>query len=246
MILWFILLKRDKGEKTMGRLIWKDIQVQKREKTLFLVLFLSLCVGYLMPTSPGIASIQLIVGVYLMIVYANAYDYKYNADIIINSLPLARKQIVTAKYLSGLIFCLLMLAVSLPVSVLFSILGLPGSTGFNLAAAGRFLMFSAFILTLYISFYFPVYYKLGYMNSRWANFLAFFLIFGSIGLIGASGQNFPRYGETLTRADALQHFQGILAGNESLSFYLLLMVLGFLLLFLSRQLSVAIYKRKEF
>ncbi|HHV65084.1 MAG TPA: ABC-2 transporter permease [Peptococcaceae bacterium] len=230
----------------MGKLIWKDIQVQKREKTLFIVIFLSLCVGYVMFTNPGIASIQLIVGVYLMITYANAYDYKYNAEIVINSLPVDRKQIVTAKYLSSLVYCLLMLTVALPVGILLSFTGLPGSTGFNLGVVGRFIMLSVFILVLYISFYFPVYYKLGYLNSRWANFIAFFFIFGSIGFIGASGRDLPSYGEPMTRETALQYFQGILAGNESMSFYFSLMGISILLLLLSRQLSIAIYRRKEF
>lgn len=54
----------------MFQLIFKDLQVQKREKTVFIVLFLSLCIAGILPNNPGLASAQLLLGVYLMIVYA--------------------------------------------------------------------------------------------------------------------------------------------------------------------------------
>jgi ABC-type transport system involved in multi-copper enzyme maturation permease subunit len=108
----------------MIHLILKDQQVQKRAKTIFIVLFLRLCIAGILPHNPGLASVQLLLGVYLLIVYANAYDYKYNAEIMINSLPLARRQVVLAKYLSAVIFALFMLSVSIPVSFFFNYLGI--------------------------------------------------------------------------------------------------------------------------
>jgi hypothetical protein len=65
------------------------------------------------------------------------------------------------------------------------------------------------------------------------------------GFIGASGQKFPRYGEAITRDTVLQHFQGILAVNESLSFYLFLMALGFLLLLLSSIIGSHLQEKKN-
>jgi len=230
----------------MIHLILKDLQVQKREKTIFIVLFLSLCIAGILPHNPGLASVQLLLGVYLLIVYANAYDYKYNAEIMINSLPLARRQVVLAKYLSAVIFALFMLSVSIPVSFIFNYLGIAGSGGLNLTLSVRFILIALFFVTVYLSIFFPVYFKLGYMKARWANFISFFIIFGLIGFAGRSGAYVPQYGEALTRETILRHFMGVLAGNENITLYLILLLAGLILLYISSQLSVAIYRRKEF
>lgn len=230
----------------MLQMVLKDLQVQRREKTFFIVLFLSVCISGILPRNPGLASVQLLLGVYLMIVYANAFDYKYNAEIMINSLPLGRRQIVTAKYLSALIFSLIMVAVSIPVSFILSYFGFPGAYGMNLVIAIRFLMIAFFFLSIYIAIFFPVYFKLGYMKSRWANFLSFFVIFGLIGLAGGTGQYIPQHGELMSRESLMQNFLGILAGNESFGVYVSMLLIGILVLYISLQLSIAIYKRKEF
>ncbi len=230
----------------MFQLIFKDLKVQKREKTIFIVLFLSLCIAGILPNNPGLASAQLLLGVYLMIVYANAFDYKYNAEIMINSLPLGRNQIVKAKYLSSLIFGLAMMAVALPISFLISYTGFPGTDGMNSTLAVRFVMISLFFISLYLSIFFPVYFKFGYLKSRWANVLSFLVIFGLVGFVGGQGEYIPQYGEMVTRESFRQQFLGILAGNESLTVYLTMLALGFLILYLSLRFSISIYKKKEF
>lgn len=230
----------------MVQLILKDLQVQKREKTFFLILILSLCISGILPKNPGLASIQLLLGVYLLIVYANAFDYKYNAEVMINSLPLGRKQIVTAKYLSALLISLIMIAVSLPVSFLLSYTGFWGVSGMNVRVEVRFLLTALFFLSLYLSIFFPVYFKWGYMKSRWANFFSLFVIFGLFGLAGGAGENIPQQGEVISKATVIQQFMGMMAGNESIIFYVKMAAIGLMILYVSIQLSVAIYSKKEF
>jgi hypothetical protein len=79
-----------------------------------------------------------------------------------------------------------------------------------------------------------------------ANFNSFFIIFGLNGFAGRSGAYVPQYGEALTRETILRHFMGVLAGNENITLYLILLLAGLILLYISSQLSVAIYRRKEF
>lgn len=230
----------------MLQLILKDLQVQRREKTFFIVLFLSLCIAGILPNNLGLASIQLLLGVYLLIVYANAFDFKYNAEIMINSLPLGRKEIVTAKYLSAFSFALIMVAISLPVSFLLSYTEFLGTISMNLTMAIRFFMISFFLLCIYLSFFFPVFFKLGYLKSRWANFFSFFIIFGLIGFSGSVGQQVPQYGNEISKETMLQYLLGTLAGNEHLTVYLGMVLMGLLLLFISWRFSVSIYQKKEF
>lgn len=230
----------------MLQLILKDLQVQKREKTIFIALFLSLCIGGIFPHNLGLAGIQLLLGVYLLIVYANAYDYKYNAEIMINSLPLARRHVVRAKYLSAVIFALFMLAVSIPVSFAFAYFGLAGTSGMNPAVMLRFILIALFLASVYLSIFFPIYFKLGYMKSRWANFISFFIIFGLIGFAGGSGSYIPEYGDELSKEAVLNQLMGVLAGNGNITLYFILMLAGLIFLIVSSQLSVLIYQRKEF
>jgi hypothetical protein len=230
----------------MFQLVLKDLKVQKGEKTIFIALFLSLCISGIIPHSPGLASIQLLLGVYLMIVYANAYDYKYNAEIMINSLPLDRKQIVRAKYLSAICFSLIMIGVALPASAILSHTGIIGDKQINLTVIVRFLMTSFFFLCIYLSIFFPVYFKLGYLKSRWANFLSFFIIFGLIGFSGSQGAEIPQHAGMLQKVDLLERFLGILAGNASIWIYGELAILGLFFLYISMQISKVIYSKKEF
>jgi ABC-2 type transport system permease protein len=165
---------------------------------------------------------------------------------MINSLPLGRNQIVKAKYLSSLIFGLAMMVVALPISFLISYTGFPGTDGMSSTLAVRFVMISLFFISLYLSIFFPVYFKFGYLKSRWANVLSFFVIFGLVGFVGGRGEYIPQYGDMLSRESTLQQFLGILAGSESLTVYLTILALGFLILYLSLRFSISIYKKKEF
>jgi len=228
----------------MLNLILKDLLVLKKEKTAFIVLILCISIGALFPQNPGFASVEFLLGIYLIMVYANAFDYKYNAEIMINSLPLSRSGIVNARYLSALVDALLMYAVIFVAGSIIMLLGFRGENVNVMAAAFRFLLFSLFLLCINISFFLPVYFKLGYLKSRWANFIFFFVIFGLTGIAGNNPVS-SFQGKEIT-GEVMPRLINILAGQESLFVYAEMLTLGIILVLISRSISVSIYKRKEF
>ncbi|AFV03940.1 hypothetical protein UNSWDHB_2787 [Dehalobacter sp. UNSWDHB] len=87
-------------------------------------------------------------------------------------------------------------------------------------------------------------YRLGYMRSRWANFISMFVIFG---LIGAMGQliKIPA-GELETTNQELEQLTAVLNGYAGPVICLMMFVVGMVLLVLSFKVSVRIYKNKDF
>lgn len=132
----------------------------------------------------GFTFAALFITVYMFVVYANAFDYKYEGDMVMNSLPVALAQVVAAQYLSVFIFFLFGVAVAALAAFLTRLLGIaslarilePGFAALQLAFA-----------FVYFSLYFPLYFKLGYMRSRWVNFLLLFAISGSAGAVMGRG-----------------------------------------------------------
>jgi len=225
----------------MFQLVLKDLRVQKREKTFFIVILLSCCMGFIFPHNPALASLQLLLGVYLLLVYANAFDYKYNAEIMLNSLPLGREQVVKAKYISALFFSLIIFIISLLVGVSVSLAGTSGATGLSGLIIIQFLFLSLFLLAIYLTIFFPIYFKFGYLKARWANFIALFVIFGLIGFTGRIDD-----ASYVTTYKAMQQFMAILAGEGSFQACLVLFLISICLLYFSQKISISVYQRKEF
>ncbi|RJE47411.1 MULTISPECIES: ABC-2 transporter permease [unclassified Dehalobacter] len=225
----------------MWRIILKDLMVQK--SNIFIILFLCISISGTMYRSPGIAGVQLLLGVYFMLIYANSYDFKYNGEIMINSLPINRKEIVLAKYLSAIVYALIIMVIIIPESMILYLFNFPGLTG-GIQGIVSFLGIVVLLLSLYISIYLPLYYRLGYMRSRWANFISMFVIFG---LIGAVGQLTKMPADELeTTSQGLEQLIMILNGYADPVIYLMMLVVGIVLLVLSFKVSVRIYKNKDF
>lgn len=230
----------------MLQLILKDLLIQKTQKTALIALVLGVTVGFTFPSSPGLGSMQLLLGVYLMVVYANAFDYKYNSEVLFNSLPLGRGQFVTAKYVAAYIFAAIMLVIAFisnsVISLFTDIPKIPVISGSN---ALTFIVLSFFLLCIYLSIYFPIYFKYGYMSSRWANFVAMFALFGLMGGIGKLYDTKAETGFT-NSGNPLDHVFAVITGTADSMTYLTLFAIGLLLLLLSINISIWVYRRKEF
>jgi len=222
----------------MLSLIWKDIMVQKHEKTLWVALVIALLNTYVLQTRIAVTLMTLIMTVYLLVVYANAFDYKYNGDILVNSLPVGRSIVVTAKYVSVYLYYAAAVVATLVFGLVFRSLHLPTIDkviGVNLAVLGLFL------LSVYYSVFFPLYFKLGYMKSRWVNYLALLVMFviagGIYSLVGS---------EMVEQTPSLDLLIGVLAGNAGLESNLVLVAAAGILIGISYAISQGIYANKEF
>lgn len=157
----------------MLSLVYKDMAVQK--KSLWMVLFYSLFMHAAMFSMEGGAYVAVAIAVaYIFILGACAQDEKNKSEIVLNSLPVSREEIVVAKYLTALLFLIIGMGAS----------GLTGAVlklaGFSLVK--RFIsctdIVAMFIsISLLFSVYYPVYFKFGYLKARYVNLFIFMLFF---------------------------------------------------------------------
>lgn len=170
---------------------------------------------------------------YVMLMYSINFDEKSKADIVLNSLPLKRADIVKARYISYFIYPLIFGGVLFIITKLLHTLKISEYT--NGTPLGLFsLLFIVSITLVFLSFYLPVYY-LGIGNAKTINQIFYLFLIMAPGLIRRLTRNidFTRFVELLNKLD----FRLIT-----------LSILGFsiILYLLSLELSKRIYKAKEF
>lgn len=152
----------------MFNLIMKDIRIQKKDKTVFMFILLNIVNAFIFQNNCATTILLCFLSIYLLAVYANAYDFKYNSELMINSLPVNRKVVVAAKYLSVFLFLICAILITLIVGSLLHFIA-PNLVSKTIDINTIFLEF--FIVCIYFSIFFPFYYKLGYLKSRWVNFI---------------------------------------------------------------------------
>jgi len=152
----------------MFNLIMKDIRIQRKDKTVFMFFILNILNIFLFQNNYATTILLCFLSIYLLAVYANAYDFKYNSELMINSLPVNRKVVVAAKYLSVFLFLICAILITLIVGSLLHFIT-PNLVSKTININTIFIEF--FIVCTYFSIFFPFYYKLGYLKSRWVNFI---------------------------------------------------------------------------
>ncbi|WP_433595642.1 ABC-2 transporter permease [Lysinibacillus xylanilyticus] len=83
----------------MINLILKDVLIQKK----IILLYIATIIIYLLAGVPSLIFLGFLYSV-VFILNAFAYDEKDNANILLNSLPYTRREIVSSKYIGSLIF----------------------------------------------------------------------------------------------------------------------------------------------
>ncbi|MGI6588020.1 MAG: ABC-2 transporter permease [Peptococcia bacterium] len=221
----------------MYSLILKDLLIQK--KTLGFILGYSMFLLFVFQ-SPDLAEMVYVIGAmastYILILGACAYEGKGGSEIVLNSFPLRRKDVVRARYLSVFVFMFLSLV----------IIGFSGAVmkGIGLPFPQRYLSWfdvmgvavSSLLLT---SLYLPFYFKFGYIRARLVNLLVFFLFF----FIPAYVMNY--YQENSTK-EWFSQTMIFLDNHPAWLIGGMIVMLLLIMMYLSSLLSVKFYQWREF
>lgn len=221
----------------MYSLILKDILVQKKSIIWVVLYCLVLAVVFQGTDSGGMAYVMVgVASIYLFITSACAYDEKNSAEIVLNSLPLTRRNIVTAKYLGMLLFMVIVLGIIVLSVLVFTQIPLPIKL--------RPLTFQDVIgiivsTGLLAALFYPTFFKVGYHKARIINLVLFFSFFFLPGIL----VNYLRKHQP--PAALLRFIRGLAAQPDWLVAGGILLIIAVLLL-LSYILSVQFYRQREF
>lgn len=155
-------------------LILKDILIQK--KTIMISLIYCVLFSVVFGKASGVES-AFIAGTfavsYLFIVYVCSYEERYNGLAIFSSLPVKRDEIVISKYISVFLFAFIGFMLTLLTHLILNKIGIVNTVpklSFELIVG---LVFSVCIIG---ALYYPVYFRFGYMKSKFIMFGVFMAI----------------------------------------------------------------------
>ncbi|EHQ91161.1 ABC-2 transporter permease [Desulfosporosinus youngiae] len=230
----------------MYNLVWKDLLLLKR--SLWITGLYVLFALSVFRTMPGGALTAAIVGAtYMLMIQALTQDDKNKSEIMLNSLPLRRQDIVLAKYFSVFIYAALAILCCLLAQSVVSITGIPIPIS-RISLEG----ISGALLTMavLISIYFPIYFKFGYLRSRMIGMFLFFVCFFFLPMaVGLTVQG-------LGGVDNLAAFRNIAAVMQDFGNWLqtqadwqiasYILALTLIIMAASVRLSLRVYSRREF
>lgn len=154
----------------MFNLIIKDILIQKKTVLFTFVYMLFLIVFF---KEAGFVSAMVITS-YMLVITGFSLEEKNKSDIMLNSLPIKRRNIVLAKYLSIFIYFGVGVAAYFLTTIVIRVLGSPITIR---PITFEEIIGALFAITLLNGIYLPVIFKVGYTKSRVVSFVMFFLIF---------------------------------------------------------------------
>jgi ABC-2 type transport system permease protein len=216
----------------MYGLIKKDIMVQKK-----VVMVAVLLIIYFMFFFHSEGPTGLIAGItvvtYILTIGASTIDDRNKSEILLNSLPIKRRTIVLAKYLSALIFATCAIVV---YSIIYFIVGI-FQIPFNVISFSfEGLVGSYVAIALLCSINLPIIFKFGYIKSRVATMILYFLLFfGTISV-----------GNKLTSKSWLNNALYVLNDMSGLEVSIWIILISIVMLSISIKISISFYNKREF
>ncbi len=204
----------------MLNLILKDILIQKST----LIIYIATILLYLLVN----VSPVFIVFVYSVVFILNAFssDEKDNANILLNSLPYTRKEIVSSKYIGALIFTGLFICYTYLANYLLN--------GTVVLILWKEILLNMGLVMIAISFILPISYK---FKTKYLTIICIALVGIYMVVINYFVPNFNDRLRTL-----VQNFMTV----QELQLYLFATIITVLLFISSWLLSIRIYERKAF
>ena len=218
----------------MINLLVKDLLLLK--KSIWLPFVYSSMIVFFFSKTDSAAQTIYIMGInmisYILIMYSTAYDDLNKSDIMLNSLPINRKDIVSERYLSIFVFILASSIIMAFTGVIMTLLGIGGNIRIiKLSDIGM----AATSLSIIVFLYLPVYFKLGYLKAKLVNFLVFFAVFFLPTLLA----------RLLAKNTSIAFLRSL---NQLTEMQLVLIMLTFagVLGLISYVLSLSFYRKREF
>jgi hypothetical protein len=220
----------------MLNLILKDIRIQKKTVLLSAAYSLfSVAAFSRIFTSNGAYIFSIMNIVYLFVTNSSSYDEKNKCEIVLNSLPIARRDFVTAKYLALLVFYLIGITFTGFSDLVLRIIGLNNALPLPNYETVLFIILTIGIM---YSIYYPLYFKFGLIKLRMFYMILYMLFFfGPLMLISYTAEN-PNNNIISALLKTIQNNKQIVTGVSVLA--------AVLIVILSYTISITIYRRKEF
>lgn len=216
----------------MYHLIKKDFLIQKGSLKLTLLFMLILTIALNQLGAVGLM-IGILAVTYQLVLGASAIEDQKNSEMMLVSLPIKRSTIVISKYFSVYVFTMFAMIGFYLIYLAVNLLPVPMEINFSIDA----LIGAVIAVTLWCSISFPLIFKFGYLKSKIANLIIFFIfVFGGTWLISflSNGQ---MDGEGIP---------AIFAQQTDMTMLILIIVFAILLLVASFGISLAFYKKREF
>lgn len=219
----------------MINLIKKDLKLSIKVNIFAVIYALFISATGLIADNSIAANLLYIIGIviltFIAVIFTNGYDDKNRSEVVFNSLPLDRRNIVRGKYISLLIFLLISSgAVILFTNILsiFEILDGGDSAGIQSA------ILAANIVLLFYSIYYPFYFKVG-GGLRTFNAVLWIVLMIGPSMLGKGLKALDERGllDRLMKIDL-----------NTINLYLL--VISIVIYYISLQISKRIYLRREF
>ncbi|MGH4117682.1 ABC-2 transporter permease [Clostridium sp.] len=222
----------------MFNLIIKDIAIQKKTLlyTFLYAIFAPLAFSSMNLNGFALYVLPPMATTYIFISFAVKYDEKNKSEIILNSLPLKRDDIVIAKYMSIFVFATLGLAYSI-------LIGFIGKfTGLSMFDSSISLLHIVLVLSsvcIFSSIFFPFYFRFGFIKMNFFNVLLVMLIvFVPTTAIEYAGSN--------PNNIFVRNINFFITNTSSFTQNSLALVIGLIFFLISLMISIRIYNNKEF
>jgi ABC-2 type transport system permease protein len=222
----------------MLNLLIKDILIQKKTIifALLYAIFTYISFSPIFPSGFGLYVLSPMVITYLFITLAVQYDDKNKSEVILNSLPLKRSDIVISKYISTFVFGIVGIICSVLVGFVGNITGLVIFIG-SISLLDIVLVIMS--ICIFSSIFYPVYFKFGVARIKIFTVLIFMVLFFVPTLI------FDYITQNPTNV-LVQKFIYFINNTSSLTQNSLLLITGLIFFMISLMISIRIYNNKEF
>ncbi|MBT9173273.1 MAG: hypothetical protein DDT21_01667 [Syntrophomonadaceae bacterium] len=226
----------------MSSLILKDMLIQKKTVLLsgvyiaVMLLIFQNVAGMGPAAGLAVFAAAMVTVTYMLTGNACAYEDKSKADVVLNSMPVSRAQIVAARYLSVYVFMVIGVVYYVLITGAIRLAHLPVKV---YPPSGEGLLVGAFAVTLMNSVYLPTYFKWGYIKSRMISLILFFVFFfgGNILAEAVYKNRESVLMKPLLQFAADQPYALLVTG---------LIFLIMVMLYVSYLISLKIYLRREF
>lgn len=219
----------------MYHLIKKDILMQKKALKLSILLMLFFTITLVNNLGEVGLSVGIMAITYQLVLGTSALEDKDNSDIILVSLPIKKNTIILSKYVSIYVFTAYSILIYYLVYLIAYLFNLPLNVSFT--AMG--LMGTLASITLYFSISFPLVFKYGYLKSKMANMLLFFIvIFGGIPIIDNLIKN--------DKNNLSQTIMDFINQRSDIQMVMIVLIPLIIIVVISYSLSLTFYNKREF